>query len=82
MQNIVENGSQSMDSVIGGCGEFLTGRKSLLQRGFTSKEAHGCGPDSPAQHGALTNRALVVFPLLNKSGRGYEDAFKISVLLP
>ena len=71
-----------MDSIIGGRGELLTGRKSLLQCGFTSKEAHGCGPDSTAQHGVLMNCVLVVFPLLNKSGRGYEDACKISVLLP
>lgn len=48
-QNAVESESQAMDSIIGEWGELLTGRKALLQRGFTSKEAHGCRPDSTAR---------------------------------
>lgn len=60
MQNVVESGSQAMVSIIGGWGELLTGRKALLQRGFPSKEAHGCGPDGTAQHAVLMNRPVLV----------------------
>lgn len=59
-QDIVESGSQAMVSIIGGWGEFLTGRKALLQRGFPSKEARGCGPDHTAQQGVLMNSPVLV----------------------
>lgn len=61
MQNVVESGCQVTDSIVGG-GQLLTGSKALLQCGFTSKEAHGCGPDSTALRGALMNSsALIVY---------------------
>ena len=59
MQNVVEVGLKPWSPLLAG-GELLTGRKSLLQHGFPSKEAHGCGPDGTAQHGVLMNSPVLV----------------------
>lgn len=59
MQTVVESGRLATDSIVGG-GQLLTGSKALLQCGLPSKEAHGCGPDSTAQRGALMNSPALV----------------------